>query len=144
MEYWWAYLALGLSAGVLGSMLGVGGGILMVPALYYLLKMDFKTAAAMSLAVMIPMTLTATLLNLARPEVKLSLAPVVLVAAAAVGGAFLGTELAKVLPVLTLRRIFAVIMVVAAVYMAFFKRPGQPAAAEAGRAAAQTRPGPAE
>ncbi|HEY3324380.1 MAG TPA: sulfite exporter TauE/SafE family protein [Planctomycetota bacterium] len=120
MEFWWAFLVVGLTAGVLGSMLGVGGGILMVPVMYYFLKVDFKSASAMSLAVMIPMALAATLQNLRKPEIHIDTLPVVLMAVAAVLGAFGGTELAKVLPVMTLRRIFAVLMVLAAAHMAFF------------------------
>jgi len=154
MEFWWAYLLIGLTAGVLGAMLGVGGGLLMVPAMYFFLRLPFKSASAMSLVVMIPMALTATALNIWKHDVwkhdaRMQLVPLLVMAAAAVAGAYLGGELAKKLEIMTLRRIFAVLMVVAAVYMAFF-RPERSGAAPApsgaaGPAAADAvgeRPGP--
>ena len=130
MEFWWAYVLIGLTAGVLGAMLGVGGGLLMVPAMYFFLRLPFKSASAMSLVVMIPMALTATALNLWKHDARMQLVPVLVMAAAAVAGAYLGGELAKKLDVMTLRRIFAVLMVVAAAYMAFF-RPERSGAAPA-------------
>jgi hypothetical protein len=140
MEFWWAYLLIGLTAGVLGAMLGVGGGLLMVPAMYFFLHLPFKSASAMSLVVMIPMALTATALNIWKHDVwkddaRNPLVPVLVMAAAAVAGAYLGGELAKKLEVMTLRRIFAVLMVVAAVYMAFF-RPEQRGTAPSGASGA--------
>ena len=35
MEWWWAYLAIGLTAGFLAGLLGVGGGMIMVPMLVF-------------------------------------------------------------------------------------------------------------
>ena len=131
MEFWWIYLLIGATAGVLGAMLGVGGGLLMVPAMYFFVRLPFKSASAMSLVVMIPMALTATALNLWKHDAKMQLVPVLVMAVAAVAGAYLGGEIAKKLDVMTLRRIFAVLMVVAAVYMAFF-RPEPSGAAPSG------------
>ena len=151
MEFWWIYLLIGATAGVLGAMLGVGGGLLMVPAMYFFVRLPFKSASAMSLVVMIPMALTATALNLWKHDAKMQLVPVLVMAVAAVAGAYLGGEIAKKLDVMTLRRIFAVLMVVAAAYMAFFRpeRSGgasapEPAAAAGPAAAGATEelPGP--
>jgi uncharacterized membrane protein YfcA len=75
------------------------------------------------------MALTATALNIWKHDTKMQAMPILFMAVAAVAGAYLGGELAKKLDVMTLRRIFAVLMVLAAIYMAFF-RPEKPAAAE--------------
>jgi len=139
MEFW-AYILIGLTAGILGAMLGVGGGVIMVPAMYFFLHVHFKSASAMSLMVMIPMALAATALNIWKHDVRMDLAPVAFMAVAAVGGAVLGGELARWLPVMALRRIFAVMMVVAAAYMAFF-RPEGPSPAARGENPAAAAPG---
>jgi len=115
------YSLVGLTAGILGSMLGVGGGILMVPAMVYFCGVPFKPAAAMSLAVMVPMALASTIQNLCRSEVRPTMVekftPILLMAALAIGGTFLGMEISKHLTGTTLKKIFAVIMVAAAVKM---------------------------
>lgn len=49
-----ALLAIGLVAGVLGGMFGIGGGLIMVPALIILLKMKQLDAFGTSLAALVP------------------------------------------------------------------------------------------
>ena len=47
-------LFLGLGAGVLVGLLGIGGGVVLVPALVYLAHMDQHTAQGTSLFVLLP------------------------------------------------------------------------------------------
>jgi len=49
-----AILLLGLVGGVLVGLLGIGGGVVLVPALVYLLHMDQHTAQGTSLFVLLP------------------------------------------------------------------------------------------
>src|SRR5262249_46975523 len=49
-------LGLGVTAGVLSGLVGIGGGIIIVPALVYFFKMDQKTAQGTSLAILLPPT----------------------------------------------------------------------------------------
>jgi uncharacterized membrane protein YfcA len=62
---WWAYALIGTGAGLLSGLLGVGGGILMVPAFQSWLRMGLKETIATSLACVgllaIPGTITHTL-----------------------------------------------------------------------------------
>ncbi len=51
----------GLSAGLLGALCGVGGGIVMVPAFVTALGMEHKKAVATSLAVIVIVSLVSTL-----------------------------------------------------------------------------------
>ena len=48
------YLVLGLVAGVLSGLIGIGGGILVVPALVYLFKMTQHQAQGTTLAMLVP------------------------------------------------------------------------------------------
>jgi len=45
-EATWGLLALGLIAGILGGMFGIGGGLVMVPGMVLLLKFDDKKRSA--------------------------------------------------------------------------------------------------
>jgi len=47
-------IAVGLMAGVFGGLFGVGGAVIMIPALVYFLGVDQHTAQGTSLAVMLP------------------------------------------------------------------------------------------
>jgi len=47
-------LALGLGVGVLVGLLGIGGGVLLVPAMVYLLHMDQHMAQGTSLFILLP------------------------------------------------------------------------------------------
>jgi uncharacterized membrane protein YfcA len=62
---WWCYAVIGTGAGALSGLLGVGGGILMVPAFQSWLRMGLKETIATSLACVgllaIPGTITHTL-----------------------------------------------------------------------------------
>ena len=48
------YLGLGLAAGTLSGLIGIGGGILIVPTLVFLFKFSQQEAQGTSLAMMIP------------------------------------------------------------------------------------------
>lgn len=56
MLYLYAAL-IGLLSGLTAGLFGVGGGIVMVPAMTFLLKLDIKTAIGTSLAVVVPTAL---------------------------------------------------------------------------------------
>lgn len=51
---YFALLAIGLVAGVFAGLFGIGGGLVIVPALIYLIKMKPLDAAGTSLAALIP------------------------------------------------------------------------------------------
>ncbi len=48
------YIALGLTAGILSGMLGIGGGIIMVPALVLVFGLSQHAAQGTTLALMVP------------------------------------------------------------------------------------------
>jgi uncharacterized membrane protein YfcA len=47
-------LAIGLAAGILSGLLGIGGGVLIVPCLIFLMGMSQHTAQGTTLALMVP------------------------------------------------------------------------------------------
>jgi uncharacterized membrane protein YfcA len=111
-------LAIGLLVGVISGMVGVGGGIFLVPALHYLFKFSQHEAQGTSIAVMVPpIGIFAALTYYRHGYVRL---PVV--AWLAVGfalGAFLGAVLAGQVSEGVLRRGFGLFMLFIAFQMIF-------------------------
>ncbi len=106
-------ILIGLLTGLLASLLGIGGGIVMVPALVALFGFEQLPAQATSLAVILPTAIvgTATNYRLGRIDRRLVSG---LFLGALVGG-FFGAQVAIGLDPMILRRLFAALLVVAAV-----------------------------
>ena len=109
-------LGLGLFAGVMSGVFGIGGGVVVVPGLVLLLGYGQKTATGTSLlALILPVGLLA-LVSYAR-EGHVNVRVGLLVAAGLFGGALLGARLALAQPDATLRRGFALLLAALAVRM---------------------------
>lgn len=107
--------ALGLTAGTLGGLLGVGGGIIIVPALIYLLKLPTHVAVGTSLAVIIPTAISGSFTHFTKGNVDLRAA--LLVAIGSIVGAYLGATVAEQLPELFLKRAFGILLAIMAIRM---------------------------
>lgn len=101
----------GIAAGLLGALCGVGGGIVMVPAFVGLLGMEHKPAVATSMAVIIITALAATLNN-ARVNKLIDWQVVLAVGVASAIAAWFGSDLMRNLSNQTLTRLFGALMVV--------------------------------
>jgi uncharacterized protein len=110
---------LGLAAGVLSGLFGIGGAILIVPGLVLLVKLPQHTANGTSLAsLLLPVGILGFLQYYRRGLVNLPYAAII-----AVGlflGALLGAKLAISLPDTSLRRAFGAFLVVVAARLLFF------------------------
>lgn len=98
-------VGVGLFAGTLGSLVGVGGGVIVVPALMVVAGLSERFATGTSIAVIVPTMLVALWRRGAQGHVDFRLAA--LCAVGAVVGAFLGSDLAGRLPEVWIRRCFA-------------------------------------
>ncbi len=110
-------LLIGLGAGVLSGVFGIGGGIIIVPALIFLLKMPAQQAAATSLAALVLPLGAAVGAYTYYKAGHLEIMPAVIIALGMVGGAFIGAQIATSVDAVILRRAFAVLLVVMAVKM---------------------------
>jgi len=110
-----AALALGLAAGVLSGVFGVGGGILFVPALVAL-GLGQVEAAATSLLAIVPTAAVGTWRQ--RVHGNLRVRPALVVGLAAVVGAEAGVQIATRLDETLLRRLFGVLLVLVAAQLA--------------------------
>jgi uncharacterized protein len=126
-------LTIGLFAGAIGAALGVGGGIVIVPALVVLVAVPQHAAQGTSLAVIIPTAIVAAAVHGRAGRVDWRLA--VALGSGGVVGGLLGAVSALSLDALVLRRLFAVFLVVMAVRMlrtAVTKAPQQTGGAPPG------------
>jgi uncharacterized membrane protein YfcA len=112
-------IVLGLAAGVLAGMFGVGGGILFVPTLVAL-GLDHHDATGTSLLAIIPTVMVGTWRQSRYGNVRWRSALIIgLAAAVAAQG---GVALAEALSDATLRRLFAGLLVLVAVQIAWRAR----------------------
>ena len=109
-------VALGLVAGVLAGLFGVGGGILFVPTLTLGLGLTQLHAEASSLLAIIPTVLAGAWRQHRYGNVRWR--PAVVIGLAAIGGVEGGVVLAETLPEHALRRLFGALMILVAVQVA--------------------------
>jgi uncharacterized protein len=116
-------LALGLLAGTLSALFGVGGGIIFVPTLIFLGD-DARVAVATSLAAMVPVVLMGSWRQTRYGAVQWRDALVIGIAS--VPTAKLGEIVADSLPNDVLRRLFALVLAFVAVQLAYRALRAQP------------------
>jgi uncharacterized membrane protein YfcA len=115
-----ASLALGLFAGVLSGMFGIGGGIVIVPALVLLLHFTPHRATGTSLgALLLPVGFLGALQYWKRGDVDVKAS--FLIALGLFAGALLGARIGLALPARELRRAFAVFLVLVSAQLWFRK-----------------------
>ena len=113
-------LAIGIFAGAYSGVLGIGGGLIMVPALVYFLKMSQHAAQGTSLAVMLPpITLMSCWVYYKAGHIDIKVATFVCIGFFV--GSYFGGKLAVVLPSVVLKKSFAIFLMCIALHM-FFKK----------------------
>lgn len=100
---------IGLASGVLSGLVGVGGGIIIVPALVFFLGFSQHQAQGTSLGLLLlPVGILAVLNYYQKGYIDIKV--VLIMSAAFVLGGWLGSRLSLALPELLVKRIFAVIL----------------------------------
>jgi uncharacterized membrane protein YfcA len=114
-------IGIGLFAGLLSSVIGIGGGIVIVPALVFLLHMDQKMAQGTSLALLLPPVGIFAVINYYKAGyVDLKVAGVLIVAF--VAGSFLGSKFALGLPENIIKKVFGAFLMLVSVKYLFFTK----------------------
>ena len=110
------FLLIGLAGGVLSGMFGIGGGILIVPALVLLADFPAKTALGTSLgALLLPVGLLGVYAYWQHGNVNWQAA--LMIAIGLFFGVYGGARIAQVIHGTTLQRLFAIFLVVMAVQL---------------------------
>lgn len=111
-RYWLVLGLIGVIGGFLSGMFGVGGGIVMVPLLVGLAKMDQRRAAATSLVAIVPASLVGATTYALNGHTDFVAGGFIVVGA--VVGAIIGTRLLRRIPLSWLRWMFIALLVVVA------------------------------
>jgi uncharacterized membrane protein YfcA len=110
------YIFLGLLVGILVGFMGIGGGVVLVPAMVYLLHLDQHTAQGTSLFLQLPpLGLGALLMYLKKGQVDLK-AGLICAAGFLVGGYF-GSKIAIGLSSRYLRELFGIFLMGTAAFL---------------------------
>jgi uncharacterized protein len=109
-------ILIGLFAGIRSGMVGVGGGIIIVPALVYFLGFSQHEAAGTSLGLLLLPTGIFAVLNYYNKG-YIDIKVVAIMAIAFVIGGYFGSKLALSISQLILKRIFAVLLFYTALKM---------------------------
>jgi len=110
----------GLATGVLGGMLGIGGGLILIPSLVYIFGFSQHQAIGTSLAIMLPpIGLFAAYNYYKAGQVNLKYA--LILAAAFMIGSYFSSKLAVKIPEHILRKTFSLFLVLVALKMFFSK-----------------------
>ncbi len=117
-------MAIGVGAGVLSGLFGVGGGFVLVPAFTGLLGLSQRRASGTSLVAVIPISAAAALGYAVDRHVDLFVA--VLLVSGGLIGAEIGTRLLDRLPIRVIRLGFAALLVLAAARLVIGPSTGGP------------------
>ena len=112
---------IGIAAGMLSGLVGIGGGLIIVPALVYFLGFSQHTAQGTSLAmILLPVGIFAVIFYYKQGHVDIKV--VWLLALGFIIGSALGSKVALNLPQETVKKIFAILMIAIAMKMLFLDK----------------------
>lgn len=116
-------IIIGLLAGILSGLVGIGGGIIMVPLFIFFLGLTQHNAQGLSLAVMLPPVTFLAVYNYhtAGNGGNIDWRIALIVAILFMIGGFLGSKIALQIDQRMLRKIFGVAMLIVAIKLIFTK-----------------------
>ena len=113
-------LMIGLTAGILSGLIGIGGGMIMIPALIFFLNFSQKSAQGTTLAIMVPpIGVLAAWAYYKEGFVDIRAASVICIGF--IVGSFFGAKWALVIPQEILKKLFSVLLILIAIKMFFSK-----------------------
>ncbi len=111
----------GVAAGMLGGLVGVGGGIIIVPSLIYFLSFSQKSAQGTSLGLLLlPVGILGVLQYYKQGHVDFRV--VAIIAIGFLLGSYFGSKIALSLPQETVKKIFAILLLVIGFKMLFIDK----------------------
>jgi uncharacterized membrane protein YfcA len=116
-------IIIGLTAGILSGLVGVGGGIIMVPLFVFFLGLTQHNAQGLSLAVMLPPVTFLAVYNYhtAGNGGNIDWRIAITVSILFIIGGFIGSKIALQIDQRILRKIFGVFMLIVAIRLIFTK-----------------------
>ena len=118
MWYIIGLLVVGLITGIYSGLLGLGGGLIIIPCLLYIFKKNIYIATATSLAVIIPTAIVGSFKHYGTGD--LDVKAFIFLSVGSVVGAYLGASLAPQIPQVVLKRILGVVILLIGLQMTIF------------------------
>ncbi|HAL64669.1 MAG TPA: permease [Bacteroidales bacterium] len=115
-------VAIGISAGILSGFLGIGGGILIIPAFVLFLELSQKEAQGTSLAIMLPPIGLLAAMNYYKAG-YINLKYAIIIATAFLIGGYFGSKLAVSINDQVVKKIFAIVLLIVSLKILFEKHP---------------------
>lgn len=117
---WSMLILLGVTAGILSGVLGIGGGVIIIPALVFVLGLNQQTAQGTSLAMMVPPIGIMAAMNYYKAG-YVNLRYAIILAIFFTIGAYLSSKIVVKFDPKILRKFFAIFLVFVAGKMFFAK-----------------------
>ena len=114
-------ILIGLASGTLGGLVGVGGGVIIIPALVYILGFTQKEAQGTSLGILLLPVGILAVVNYYK-QGYIDIKAVIIISLAFVIGGFFGSKLALSISQDTLRKVFGTLLLVLAIKMLFIDK----------------------
>ncbi len=115
-------ILIGIASGMLSGLVGVGGGVIIVPSLVYFLGFSQHSAQGTSLGlILLPVGILGVLQYYKHGDIDLKV--VAILAGGFLAGSYYGSKIALNLPQETVKKIFAVFMIIMAIKILFFDKP---------------------
>jgi len=121
-------LLMGVAAGIMVGLMGIGGGIVLVPAMVHLLHMDQHLAQGTSLFILLPPIGLGALRQYWKAG-NVDLRAGIFCAVGMILGGYIGGKIAVPLPTPVLKGLFGGFLMIAAALLWFKAKPAQGAAA---------------
>lgn len=113
-------IAIGIITGAMAGMLGIGGAIIMIPALVFFMGFSQQMAQGTSLAVMLPPIGILAAYNYYKAG-QVNIKYALILAACFLIGSYFGSKLALNIPQAALKKIFGVLLLLVAARMLIWK-----------------------
>ncbi|MGE5678441.1 MAG: sulfite exporter TauE/SafE family protein [Pseudomonadota bacterium] len=108
---------IGLVVGLVNGIFGSGGGTVLVPCLVFLMGIEDHKAHATAISIILPLSIISSIVYFKYNVTDLSLT--LKVVAGSILGAIVGSCLLNRVPINILRKIFGIVMIIAAIRMVF-------------------------
>lgn len=118
-------IMIGLGAGLFGGLFGIGGGLIMIPAMVFFLGLDQHTAQGTSLAVMLPPIGILAAYNYYKAG-QVDIWYAVIIAVTFILGGYLGSKIALDVPEQLMKKLFGIFLILYALKLIFSKQAGVP------------------
>ena len=108
-------IIIGIIAGLISGVFSTGGGMILVPAFLYILKIDFVKSRATSIACILPMVITSSIFYVKNDYINWELG--IMCAVGGMIGSFIGSKILNKIPDKLLRITFIIFLIYASVKM---------------------------